>query len=409
MRHPVGVGGAAGRTAWGARVVAMALLAAVTLGAWTPPGDVARGQPATHPLQIVLFIGDGMGHQHLELLRAFRHSKPFVDELEPAASLATRSLSGVTDSAAAATALSTGHPTANGMVAMGPHGERWPTLLERAKQAGMRVGLVSTTTVTDATPAAFAAHVERRQEHQSVARQYLDLGVDVILGGGRYQWTHRTQDGGGQAPLERARSLGYLVVQTGSELRTVAQKAAERGQAAGEQARLLGLFADGPMAYEAERPPHQPSLAEMTETALRWLDGGSGQPFVLVVEAGRIDHLGHEGRVDILPQEMQALDEAVGVALRFAAKRPGALVVLTADHETGGLERSAARIWYFRWPGGHTSREVPLRVKGAGAERFQGLRHLTDVGGVLSRLVEEQAALTVHQSTGGCGVWSGLS
>lgn len=410
------------------------LLVAVLLGAAgdsRASGCWASGEPEAGPARIILFVADGMGEQHLELLHAERLRGAHVDRLQAVSSLGTLSLSGVTDSAAAATALSTGRQTYNGMLSVSPGGHPWLTLFERGRAAGMRLGLVTTTAVTDATPAAFAAHSSRRQEHRSVAFQYLDARVDVILGGGRYHWVRGLWDRPDQvAPLERARSLGYAVFETGAGVQGALASRQGEG-AARAPGLLLGLFSDSSMAYEAERRRGEPSLADMTRWALEWLDGGEPldadgrpgvdvrpdgdeplggerHPFLLIVEAGRIDHLGHEGRMELLARELEALDDAVGVAMEYARRRPGTAVILTADHETGGLERSAERAWSFRRAGGHTDRPVPLLVNAPYAGCFEGARHLTDAGRALAGLVDARAGAATSLTTMTFNVHKGI-
>lgn len=390
-RHTRGAGSAT-LAAWlGPVAVVVAMVTAMTTGLAATASGAAAPAGTSTPLQIILMIGDGMGHAHLDLLRS--RGPAHLNELHMLASLRTASLSGITDSAAAATALSTGERTVNGRLSVSPGGHPWPSLFERARRAGLRLGLVTTVAVTDATPAAFAAHAEDRRNHRTVAGQYLDLGVDVILGGGGYHWTPSLWPRRGEvAPLDRATAMGYAVVRRRDELLKLMGGPLPPGQ------RLLGLFSDSSMAYEAERPTHEPSLAEMTDAALRVLSRDNA-PFVLVVEAGRIDHLGHEGRADALAAELSAFDAAVDVALRYLAEHPEALLVVTADHETGGLKAAPTGEWRFTRAGGHTDAPVPLLAKGAGAEYLSGALHLADVGGTLAQLVDswrdESTAITV--------------
>lgn len=171
----------------------------------------------------------------------------------------------VTDSAAAATALATGVRTRTGVIGIDPDGTAVPTLLERAAQADKATGVVTTAEVTDATPAAFAAHVPDRDRHEEIGRQYLEeTGVQVILGGGADLW----HTGDGPTLAERAEELGYHQVSEGDGLAAAGEEldAADGG-------RLLGLFAPGPMFTDLEHgePRYDPPvpLPVMARSAMR--------------------------------------------------------------------------------------------------------------------------------------------
>jgi alkaline phosphatase len=221
-----------------------------------------------------------------------------------------------------------------------------PTLLERARAAGKSTGLVTTAQVTDASPAAFGAHVPDRAQQSEIARQYLDVSKpDVILGGGEDRWLPPGQPGAypDNPPtdpteqsssdrgnlIERAQQLGYDYVSDRTQLR--------RSRAR----KLLGLFANEEM-FE-QRPEGQGDiydpvvpLDEMTSKALRILSRDRDGFFLMVEEEG-IDEFAHRNNAEKTIQTGAALDRAVDVALRFAATHPGTLIVVAADHATGGL------------------------------------------------------------------------
>jgi alkaline phosphatase len=202
------------------------------------------------------------------------------------------------------------------------------TILETAREKGMATGLVTTSGITDATPAAFAAHVEHRSDEASVAAQELQLGVDVLFGG-RKQFFLSESTGGkrkdGRDLIEEARRAGYVVVGTASELK----------QAIG--GKILGLFNMGNMAYEIDRAKTaEPSLAEMTVKTLAIL-AQNPKGFFSMIEGGRIDHAAHRNDAAGTIRDILAFDDAVGVALEFQRKNPDTLLIVTADHETGGM------------------------------------------------------------------------
>ncbi|WP_078543597.1 alkaline phosphatase [Litchfieldia alkalitelluris] len=233
----------------------------------------------------------------------------------------------VTDSAAAGTAMATGVKTNNGMVGVTPDGEEVDSILDAAEDAKKSTGLVATSTITHATPAVFGASVASRGDEATIAPQYFENGVDVILGGGR-SFFLPTSEGGKQPEgnlVEEAKKDGYQYVTNSSELSKV------KGN------KILGLFADGAMAPELERSnTNQPSLAEMTDAAINALKQDK-DGFFLMVEGSQIDWAGHAHDAAWAMTDTQAFDEAVAAAIEFAKKDGNTLVVVAGDHETGGM------------------------------------------------------------------------
>lgn len=249
----------------------------------------------------------------------------------------------VTDSAAAATAMSTGFKTDNFMIGVTPDGKPVKTLIEAAKAAGKRTGLVTTSTVYDASPAGFSVHSADRGDSQSIVDQYLALEPDVLLGGGADYFLPVGMPGGkrkdGKDLIAAFTAKNYQVIRNAAELK-----------AAGG-ARLLGLFAEGDMGFELDRDPaKQPFTAEMTAAALRVLSQAGPNGFVLFVENENIDTAGHHNDVAALMRALWAFDEAVQVVLEFQKRNPDTLVIVAGDHETGGLsityaQRDLSPIW----------------------------------------------------------------
>ena len=344
--------------------------------------STATAQPTSPQAveNIILFIGDGMGPQQIGLARYYslfvlgkELNMTKVMNLGSTAFMTNYSLNYVvTDSAAAATALATGYKTNNGMIGMTPEGIPRITILEKAQELGKRVGLVTTTRLTHATPAAFAAHIDSRSKENEIAVQMLEHKVDVLLGGGRRHFIPQSVKGSKRKDdlnlLAEAEKMGYTVVENAEEFRAVNPILTKR---------LLGLFKSSHMSYELDRDPaKEPSLAEMTEKAIQILSLGR-KGFFLMVEGGRIDHASHVSDAAGTIHETLAFDEAIGVALKFAADHPNTLIIVTADHETGGL----------------------AMTKGLNPEgkldytTVQDLREISQIkatfGGVINRAVEE--------------------
>jgi alkaline phosphatase len=222
-----------------------------------------------------------------------------------------------TDSAAAASAMSTGVKTTIGAIGVGPDGKPVRTAAQVAKAHGKRIGLVTTAEVYDASPAAFSVHARNRSESGTIVEQYLALEPDVLLGGGAAKFTPKH--------LEAFRAKGYALTRNAKELKEA------RG------ARLLGLFSDDAMGYAIDRPSGQPSLAEMMRASLQALAASSPQGFFLFIENENTDTAGHRNDAAALMHDLWALDEALQVALEFQRRSPDTLIIVTGDHETGGL------------------------------------------------------------------------
>ncbi len=222
-----------------------------------------------------------------------------------------------TDSAATASAMSTGVKTTIGAIAVGPDGKPARTAAEVAKAQGKRVGLVTTAEIYDASPAAFAVHAKSRRDAAAIIDQYLALEPDVLLGGGAGEFT--------PAQISGFIGKGYAVVRNGAELR------------AASAPRLLGLFARESMAYAIDRAAEEPTFADMMRAALKALSSNSPQGFFLFIENENPDTAGHRNDAAALMRELWAFDEALRVALEFRRGSPGTLIVVTGDHETGGL------------------------------------------------------------------------
>jgi alkaline phosphatase len=297
------------------------------------------------PKNIIILFGDGAAATQWELgrytSRALR-GQPFATTdvvfREGSVGLLTVHSADafVTDSAAAATAMSIGFKTNNGMTGVTPDGKPAKTVMQAAKARRKRIGLVTTAAVHDASPAAFSVHAKSRRESQTIVDQYLALEPDVILGGGRDLFLPKGKGGGkrtdGRDMIAAFAAKGYQVVQDPASLRSAAGP------------KLLGLFSDEDMDLEIDREPkEEPSTAEMAAAALRVLSANSPNGFVLFVENESIDTAGHRNDAAALMRDLWAFDDAVKVALDFQRRAPDdTLIIVTGDHETGGLSVSYA-------------------------------------------------------------------
>lgn len=309
--------------------------------------------PVSHPKNIIFMIGDGMGMTQVSAAsymkgEGYEAGKLALNTFKQAGMVTTHSRDNiVTDSAAAGTALASGYKTDNGVLGKVPKGKEprkdkkyheVPTVLDHFQKKGKSTGLVSTARITHATPAAFAAHVDHRDQENEIAVQLLEKNVDVLLGGGKRHFLPK-QNGGNRKNkdtlLETAKSKGYSFVED------------KQGLEKSDSSKLLGLFNDSHLSYELDRRlTKEPSLKEMTRKSLDVLDENK-QGFFLMVEGGRIDHAGHANDPATIIQDTLAFDEAVREALEFAKKDRDTLVVVTADHETGGMSIGAKGLYGF--------------------------------------------------------------
>lgn len=324
------------------------------------------------PTRVVLFIGDGVGAAYWTAARLAADALA-VERMPVGGLVDVRGTSGpITDSAASATAYATGVRTYNGAIGVGPDTLPRRTLLEIAEERGLATGLVATSSLTHATPASFAAHVPSRYMHAAIAEEMASRPIEVLLGGGRgfFDGSLR-RDRRNLLPELRRR---YAYVETAGQLRALALDTTRS---------ILGLFGRDRMPPAGTRAP---SLPEMTRIALAVLDRNPAG-FFLMVEGSQPDWRGHENRsFESVAAEVLDFDAAIGVVLDYRERRPETLVVVVADHETGGLAIDVdpdARLRARYVSDGHTAELVPLFAAGPGAERFGGLTTNVRVGELL--------------------------
>lgn len=290
---------------------------------------------------IILLIADGMGLNQIRSAEIY--AREFLNKPLAMSSIVTRGLtttrsanSEVTDSAAAATALYSGHKANNGAINVLPDGKYAYTIAQAAKKAGLSVGVVSTTRLTHATPAAMYGHTPHRDNESVIAEQLLEFSPDVALAGGSRYFIPKGQKG---SKRNDDKNLVNLIRERGYE--GVKDAAGLDALDIASVKKLLGLFAESHLAYELDRVhvpelKSQPSLEHMTAIALSILSKNS-KGFFLMVEGGRIDHACHSHDIKAAIYDTLAFDAAVKVALTYQESHPDVLVVVTSDHETGGL------------------------------------------------------------------------
>ncbi len=311
------------------------------------PGGNPPAQEKKEPYNVIFMIGDGMGYNHLEASDVI-----YIPTMPYSGSLITNNVNGeTTDSAAAGTALACGVKTENKYIGVLPDGETAvQSLTELAAEKGMKTGVISTDKPYGATPGAFTAHCNSRDDRESIVADQQRGIVDLMwFGESGSTWTQ-----------SEAESLGYTYV-TDSE----SAFAVSNGE------RTVGEFAQSPM-YKGEKSSRygeNPSLSELTAKSFEILDNENG--FFIMVEGAHIDKNSHSNEMETMIYAAQEFDRAVNEAVKFAEKDGNTIVVVTADHETGGLTKNADGTFSFT-SGGHTNVNVPLYVYGSDTLITQG-------------------------------------
>ena len=324
---------------------------------------------------IILFIGDGMAVPHVTAGMTASTQTLNIERFPYSGLSRTHSANSyITDSGAAGTAIACGVKTNNGMIGVRPDGSPVSSITKIAKKNGLAAGVVSTSAITHATPASFVAHNSGRGNTEEIAVDFLNGTIDVFIGGGEDHFRNRKD--GADLTL-KLKEQGFDVVYTPEDM-------VKSGSP-----KLAALLAKEHMPPVTEG--RQGLLAEMTRKAIETL-GKNKKGFVLMVEASQIDWAGHENNLAYLVAETVDLDQAVGVALDFAVKDGNTLVVVTSDHETGGLvltggdiaTNSVEAIFAVT---GHSGVMVPTFSYGPGAERFSGIHDNTFFFGEFIKLL----------------------
>lgn len=324
---------------------------------------------------IILMIGDGMGASHITQVMIDQKFAPLnMNRATGGGMVTTYSKNNrVTDSAAAATAFATGHKTNNSKLSVDPENKPMTTILELAEQAGYATGVVATCALVHATPAAFYAHAKHRYDSDTIATQLVPSGIDVAFGAGKGNFDARKD---GRNLLAEAQEAGYTVVDSIHKLDDVHSGKAIVAYPTGRN--HLPMMLKGRGDY----------LPQATAKALELLKSCSRKGMFLMVEGSLIDYGGHGNSEKDIVAETRDFDNAVGVAMDFADQNPGTLVIILADHETGGMSvisnnadftESESGVKTRFSTGGHSAVMVPLLTYGTGADKVGGILDNTEI------------------------------
>lgn len=329
---------------------------------------------AKKPKSVIMMIGDGMGVAHIYAGYTANGGHLFLDNFKQIGFSKTQSANNyITDSAAGGTALSAGQKTYNGAIGVNTDTVAIKTILEMAEDKGMATGLVSTSAITHATPASYIAHQGSRESYEDIAADFLKTDIDVFIGGGYNHFTVRKDKRDLTKDLQ---AKGYQVLRTMDDIAKV------------KNGKLAGLTAD---EHNEVFPKRKMDLPLSTQTALNILDQNK-KGFFIMIEGSQIDWSAHQNNTIYVVNEMLDFDRSIGKALEFAAKDGETLIVVTADHETGGFalvggDMKTGMVKGAFSTGDHTGAMVPVFAYGPGSENFTGIMENTDIAKKIMNLL----------------------
>ena len=319
-----------------------------------------------YPENIIFFIGDGMGPAHVTAAETVNNGLN-ITSLSTTGLITTHAADrSVTESAASATAMTTGVKTNYKMLGVNPDGEILKNIFEYLHERGYATGLITTTFLQGATPAAFYAHAELRDMYEDISVQMAHSEVDVLIGGGSF-WLNEREDGLNLIDTMTSRGYSYY-----EHINDVPLDESGKLLVVQAQYRLPGI--------EDDRGDY---LQQALSRALSRLDK-TRQPWFLMVENEHIDLRGHDNLQDEMLAEVVDLDLTVGNALSYAATNQKTLIVVAGDHETGGFSITGGNVFEGTVEGdfqgdNHTAVMVPVYADGPGASYFSGVYDNTDM------------------------------
>jgi alkaline phosphatase len=322
---------------------------------------------AKNPKNIILMVGDGMGVSQIYAGMTGNFGQLNLERM-PVVGFHKNQASNsfVVDSAAGATAFSCGVKTYNGAIGVDAVGNPVPTILEIAEENGLSTGLIATCSITHATPASFISHQPSRSLDEDIAKDFLATDIDVFIGGGRKFFANRKD---GLNLIDSLRSRNYQIANSIEEVQQV------------KNGKLAAFLAEEQQARVSEGRGDE--LVKSTEVGLQLLQTNKKGMF-LMIEGSQIDWGGHGNNTQYIVEEMIDFDKAIGRVLDFAEKDGNTLVIITADHETGGFsvnkgDTKTGMVEGKFTTGSHTGVMIPVFAYGPGSEKFAGFYENTEI------------------------------
>lgn len=339
--------------------------------------DTTDGQPFETELKnVIVLVGDGMGQTILQATRDYTGKALNMDSMQYQSNAISSNnvYEELTDSSAAGTALSCGVRTVNGHIGLDQNGNAVENMVEFFSRANKKTGLVTTSYLLDATPTTCGSR-GNRGSYANLADGLFKNNISVLLGGGTDYFNSRIDYAGTKyTVLDYAQTVhNYTYVKNADELRAF------------EGEKVLGVFGSNYMSYEMDRDSSQMPIDEMTEKAISLLENDEG--FFLMVEGGNIDHAAHDNDFNRTITDTIAFDNAVQVALDYMAKNPDTLVVVCADHSTGGLTKSGNG--YIFTTNNHDMSKTACFASGLGSEYFVELKENADIAHAIRKATFE--------------------
>ncbi len=329
------------------------------------------------PKNIIFLIGDGTGISQISAALTANQGQLFLENFKHVGFSRTQSADNyVTDSAAGGTALACGQRTYNGAIGVDVNKKPMQSILEVADAHGKSTALVSTSCITHATPASFIAHQPDRNMYEEIASDFMNTDIDVFIGGG---YDHFAKRKDGKDLTAELKAKGYQVLTDMNDIKQV------------KSGKLAGLVAP---VHTAAMPERKDMLPVATETALNIISQDK-KGFFIMIEGSQIDWGGHANNTNEICREVLDFDQAVGKALAFAANNGETLVIVTADHETGGMaltggDMKVGKVEAEYVTHHHSATMVPVFAFGPGAEQFTGIMKNEDIGKKLKELVAKK-------------------
>ena len=327
------------------------------------------------PKNVILMIGDGMGAAQVYAGIVANGGDLYLKNFKQLGYSTTYSASDfVTDSGAGGTALSTGVKTYNGAIGVNADSVAIPNIREKAEKKGLATGVVSTSAITHATPASFVAHQKDRDLYEEIASDFLKTNIDVFIGGGKNNFSNRKDSTDLTIKLK---NKGYNVVSGINEISKVTE------------GKLAGFTSDDHNPSKLKGRGDELPIA--TKTAINILDNDP-DGFFLMVEGSEIDWGGHQNNTGQIVTEVLDFDKAIGEALSFADQNKETLIIVTADHETGGFSVEGGSFLKGEVTGDfttddHTGVMVPVYAFGPGSENFKGIMNNIDIPKKIAELL----------------------
>ena len=348
--------------------------------------EVDADEKMHQPLSIILMIGDGMGLPQISTAFYFGSENSNFERFKNIGFHKSSSTSHwITDSAAGATAFSIGEKTYKRAIGVSKDTLAKETILQRLQKKGYQTGLVSLTSITHATPASFYAHVKDRDMHEDIAEQLVSSNIDFLAGGGKKYFNKRSD---GLDLFEELKDKAY-------HLDTLSLSTTQRSK------KNAFIISDDGLPSKIEG--RGDFLKEATEKALSYFDS-SDKPFFMMIEGSYIDWGGHDENAEMVITEVQDFDRTLGTVLDYVEKHPNTLVIVTADHETGGVsigkfydtdevtgkkKEVPQRVGVYFNTDQHSGELIPVFAKGKGAENFQGIYENSMIYHHIFRAIDE--------------------